>query len=320
MTRRILTGLTLLILMAALIAGCGAGRAKLESVAQDGAVGVQAPGAYPAEKMAAESRDAYAPTSPVPPAQPSSMPAPIPSPTGAYVPPGTTRKIIQNAMVDMKVKDADEVIGRISTAVVAGGGYVQETRQEGRKETGRHVAMTLRVPAGEFGSVLELAASLGEINNRRVWTNDVTEEYLDLEARIQTKEIHLAQLRKLYAMTGSIREMMELEQEIARVTSDLESMKGRINYLRNQVDLSTITIGMYEPGVPTPIRDPQSVWERVAFGFKRSWNNVVNFTGDLMVFVASAIPVLAYMLVAGVVAFLVLRPLLRLIRRQPPSA
>lgn len=235
-----------------------------------------------------------------------SKPAGQSAPGGAGAP-AIDRKIIQNAQLDVKVKEADGAIATIGHNVRAAGGYVQENRVEGTRENGRRVHMTVRVPAGAYGSLLELVAGLGEVTNRREWINDVTEEYLDLDARIRTKETHLEQLRRLYAKGGTIKELMELESEIARVTAELESIKGRFNFLSNQVAYSTIAIGLYEPGAPAPIKTPQTVWERMRHGFISSWNNMVNLTAELAIFVVSSIPALAFLAVLGLIAWIVVR-------------
>jgi len=214
----------------------------------------------------------------------------------------TDRKIIQNAEIELSVRNVDDALNAINEAVRSSGGYVQENRVSGTRESGRQVNMTLRVPAGSYGSLLDLLASLGEQIDLRQWTNDVTEEYLDLEARIETGEAHLAQLNKLYERSGSVSEMIELEREIARVTSDLESMKGRYNYLSNQVAFSTIRVNLYEPGVPAPVRDPQTLGERVRDGFLQSWHNTVAMAESLLIALVAMIPGLLFLAVlAGVV-------------------
>jgi hypothetical protein len=226
------------------------------------------------------------------------------------------RKLILNAIFDVKVKNADEVISKLTAAVRAAGGYVQETRQQGTREQGRTVNLILRVPGGQYGAITDLVRSQGEVTQQREWTEDVTEQYVDLEERIKTKEIHLSQLQKLYDKGGSIKELMELEQEINRVTSELESMKGRMRVLANRLEFSTITVNLYEPGAPAPIEPPRTVWERTRRGFIQSWNGVINFTGDLFVFVVSALPVLIYLAVVGLILYLIGRPVRRLLRRR----
>jgi len=282
--------LALLFLLSTILYGCGGGSAKMEAASQTADM---APGAYPATQSSEESKPAREPA----------------SGTGT---PSLDRKIILNAQLDVRVSDADESIATITQNVRAAGGYVQENRVEGTKQDGRRVTMTVRVPAGAYGSMVDLVAGLGEVNNRREWTNDVTEEYLDLDARIATKEAHLAQLRKLYAQGGTIKELMELESEIARVTAELESIKGRFNYLSNQVAFSTIVVALYEPGVPAPIKEPKTVWERMRNGFVSSWNGVVNFTAEVAIFIVSSIPALVYLVVLGLIGW----GILRLIQRR----
>jgi hypothetical protein len=318
--KRLFSIVTLLVLSLSLLTACGAaGKAdRAESAQSAGAVFSQAPSAAPAPAPAPAS-PSYDQAGPTKPSERPPISPPNPDTAAAPITAGMDRKIILNAQLDLKVKDGDDVVTKLTSAVRTAGGFVQESRQEGTKQHGRQMFLSIRLPAGEYGSLLDLAASMGEVNRRREWANDVTEEYLDLEARIKTKEIHLAQLQRLYAQSGSIREMIDLEQEIARVTADLESMKGRIQYLSNQVQFSTITITLYEPGVPTPIRDPQTVWERITMGYERSWNNTVNFTGDMMVFIASSIPVVLLGLVLGGAGFGLFRLVRRSLRRPPPA-
>lgn len=256
--------------------------------------------------------------------KPSESPAPgsATSPVSSSAPVQISRKIILHAKVDVKVKDADQALSTIRAAVNGSGGYIQESRTDGTRQQGRKVTMVLRVPAGSYASLMALMNDLGEKTSEYEWTNDVTEEFLDLEARISTKEKHLTQLQALYARSGSIKEMMELEQEIARVTAELESMKGRIQFLSNQVSFSTITVGLYEPGVPAPIQAPKTLWERMKLGFTTSFNGVVNFLGNLAVALVSFIPVAVLLGVFGLAAYGLYRldRRWRERRRKPPVA
>jgi len=315
--RRRLWAVALLMILATGITACGssAGRSKQEPApgsagrtTASNAAKPAAPMAAPAPAGPAEQKRDMAQGQSVPPVGPISSGSPQ----------ATDRKIIMNAEMEIKVKEADGVIAKISAAAKTSGGYVQDNRQQGTKQQGRSIQMTLRVPAGSYDSIVTLIAGLGEeVLSRREWTDDVTAEYLDLDARIKTQEVHLDQLQKLYSKGGTIKEMMELEQEIARVTSDIESMKGRFRFLTHQVDFSTITVRLYEPGSATPIKPPKTVMERVNLEFTNSWHGAVNFTGNAVVFLAGAVPVLVYLAIVGGVAYLVLRYARRFFRRPP---
>lgn len=283
-----------------LLTGCGSGSsAKNASRAQS-------VGAAPAADMAS-AEQGYAPPT-------AGMEADPVGETASAVP--ADRKEILNAEVEMRVEDAEEALAQLSQATQAAGGYVQETSQSGTRESGIRIRLTLRVPAEKYRSVVDLLPSLGEVQERREWSEDVTAEYVDLEARIATKEAHLAQLQKLYAQTGTISEMIQLEQEISRVTADLESMKGRYRVLSSQVALSTVKVSLYEPGVPMPAPAPRNVWERMKVGFITSWNSVISALANLAVLAAMLVPALAFLGVAGLIGYGIYR-LIR--RRRPPG-
>ncbi|HLN64161.1 MAG TPA: DUF4349 domain-containing protein, partial [Symbiobacteriaceae bacterium] len=212
MKRRYVSFGIILVLLSALLVACGAGGAKQEAVKDS---------ATPAPAAGATEGAAKAPNQ----ANGAAAPAQL----------MTDRKLVLNAQFDLRIKDADDATNRISQAVRTAGGYVQETRQTGTKQQGRTVSIVVRVPSGQYGSIVDLVTGLGEVTSRREWTQDVTEQYVDLDQRIKAKQVQLEQLRKLYERTGTVKEMMELESEINRVQSDLESMEGRMRVLSNQV-------------------------------------------------------------------------------------
>ncbi|HWI53531.1 MAG TPA: DUF4349 domain-containing protein [Symbiobacteriaceae bacterium] len=289
--------LALVIVMAAVVFGaCGAGQ-KMEK---------------PAEGRSTSSAQAPSPaTSPKSDSKVPTAPGAQPAPAGEPAPAPLDRKIIKNASFDVKIKDGDAAVNKLTATVTAAGGYVQDVKQSGTKQQGRTINMTVRVPSGQYEALTNIVRELGEVTTQHQWTEDVTEQFVDLELRIRTKEAHLAQLQKLYAQGGSIKEMMELESEIGRVTADLESMKGTMRVLANRVDFSTMVINLYEPGVPTPISPPKTVWERMQRGFTESWNGVINFMGNLAVFVVASTPILVFVAVLGGIVYLIVRFVLK---------
>ncbi|MDF2628123.1 MAG: hypothetical protein K0R39_1954 [Symbiobacteriaceae bacterium] len=300
--------LAVVIVLAALVFGAcaGGGSAKQESAAPSESRG--STGSAPPNQGAVA--DGAAPAASPQPGVPAGEPTPVP----------LDRKIIKNASFDIRVKDGDAAVNKITASVTGAGGYVQDVKQSGTAVQGRTINMTVRVPAVQYAALTTIVRELGEVNNQHEWTEDVTEAFVDLEERIKTKEIHLTQLNKLYAQGGTIQEMLQLESEIARVTADLESMKGRMRVLSNRVDFSTMVINLYEPGVPTPISPPKTVWERMQRGFTGSWNGVVNFLGNFVVFAVSAIPVLVLLAVFGGIAFLIVRFSMKRMPKQTPPA
>ena len=253
---------------------------------------------------------------------PGAAPAPSPAgPAGESAPVPLDRKIIKNANFDIKIKDGEAAVNKITASVVAAGGYVQDVKQSGTKQQGRTINVTVRVPASQYEPLTTLIRELGDVTNQHQWTADVTEQYVDLEQRIMAKEAHLNQLNKLLAQGGSTKELLEVAAEVDRVTADLESMKGRMRVIANQVDFSTMVVNLYEPGAPTPIAPPKTVWERMQRGFTESWNGVVNFGGDLAVFIVTIFPVLVLLAIVGGIGYVIARfARKRMPRRAPPPA
>ncbi|HYF93196.1 MAG TPA: DUF4349 domain-containing protein [Symbiobacteriaceae bacterium] len=306
MRRKLILGLVI-VLAAAVFGACGAGKSEM------------APGAAPAYDSAsggnrAQESKAAAPQSP------AATPAPG-APAGEPTPVPLDRKIIKNANFDVKIKDGDAAVNKITAAVAAAGGYVQDVKQSGTRLQGRTINVTVRVPAGQYEPLTTLIRDLGEVTKQHQWTQDVTEQYVDLEERIKAKEAHLNSLHKLLAQGGSTKELLEVAAEIDRVTADLESMKGRMRVISNQVDFSTMVVNLYEPGAPAPIEPPKTVWERMQRGFTGSWNGVVNFGGDLVVAIVTLFPVLVVLAVIGGIVWAIVRFVRkRLPKRAPPPA
>ncbi|HLO04472.1 MAG TPA: DUF4349 domain-containing protein, partial [Symbiobacteriaceae bacterium] len=301
------TGLALLLLVTvALAVGCGSAKNNATSGSSEQQM-KGAPGAMPATAAPAsgQARDASGKTTAnyfsVTSATAKPVAPPMPGPGGnASVPEaGVARKEIKNASFDLKVKNVDEADKKLRAAVAAAGGFIQNSQVEGQKENGRRMTISIRVPAAGYDNTFSAIAGLGEEITRKEWTEDVTQEYYDLEARISVQEAHLVQLKKLYEKAGTIPEMIQLEQEIARVQAEVDSLKGRYQYLSNQVAFSTITVSLYEPGAPAPIQPPKTVWERMTRGFIGSANGFVNFLGNLLVFLVSAIPVVVPLGIVG---------------------
>jgi len=286
-----------------LLAGCGSGTngSSLERSGASSSVGdAAAPGAAYKELFAANEDSGDVPL------------------TAAV-----SRKQIFNAEMVIEVQDVDAALQKVTEAAEASGGFVMESRQSGTRQDGRELDVTLRVPWQQFRSVVAAVAGLGEVRSRREWTQDVTEEYVDLEARIATKEAHLEQLRALYSQSGTLTEMMALQEEIDRVTADLESIKGRMRVLSDQVALSTITVQFFEAGTGEPQRPVAGVWERMTVGFTSSWRSVVRGLGDLAVAIAMLLPVLLFLgavVLVGYFIYLIVRRIRKHSRKAQPPA
>lgn len=103
--------------------------------------------------------------------------------------------------------------------------------------------ITLRIPSPYFDSFLHaLLEKEGRITNKHISMQDVTEEYLDIDARIKTKKDLETRYTELLKKAVKVDELLQIERELSKLREDIESFEGRLNYLKKQVAYSTLTL------------------------------------------------------------------------------
>jgi hypothetical protein len=107
--------------------------------------------------------------------------------------------------------------------------------------------VVVRVPVANYNDFTAQASNLGRVVSQSESAQDVTRQHVDLKARLGNLRSEQAALRVMFRRAGSIRDMLLVEQELARVQGDRESLQGQIDYLENQAALATITIEIAEP-------------------------------------------------------------------------
>lgn len=168
--------------------------------------------------------------------------------------PGAERKIIFTATIDLAVRDFDQAQLQITSLVDEVGGYVASFREESRN--GGH--WVVRLPAPKFQRFTTAAAELGVILSRQTDAQDVTEQYIDLNARRRNKQRMEERVLKLLAeRPGEIREVLEFESQLARIREEIESVEGKLRYLADHVAMTTVTLTAREDQTYFPPAPPK---------------------------------------------------------------
>ncbi|MGH9755712.1 MAG: DUF4349 domain-containing protein [Blastocatellia bacterium] len=166
------------------------------------------------------------------------------------------RKIIQNAEMTIETDTPNEGQRKIGVIAEKHGGFVVISESKRNEAASQNVASTVvnvvvRVPAQKFQATLdEIRAVGGRIMHDRSSGQDVTEEYIDLEARIRTKKALEAQFLEIMKQARKISDAMEVQTQLADVRTEIERLEGRRRFLENQSALSTIDITLR---TPTPV-------------------------------------------------------------------
>jgi hypothetical protein len=146
---------------------------------------------------------------------------------------GVKRVLVYQAGLKMVVADVGATQRSIQQEAAAAGGYLQEING---------TAIAVRVPTAAFEPVLAWIERLGEVTDRQVKVNDVTEEMRDLTIRLENAERVRGRLEELLAKAEKMEDTIKLEQELERVTETIELLKGKMQFLKEQVAYSTIRV------------------------------------------------------------------------------
>jgi hypothetical protein len=126
------------------------------------------------------------------------------------------------------------------------GGFVENLNISGDDE-GRHGSMTIRVPQAQFSSAVDRIESVGKVRSKDLGSEDVSERFIDLEARLKSSLREEESLLSLLGRTATVSEILTIERELSRVRSNIERFQGQLNFLERRIDLATITVSLVSP-------------------------------------------------------------------------
>jgi hypothetical protein len=201
-----------------------------------------------AASKAASGPSAAAETSPSASIERAAFPAPM-----EYVVPAeaaSERKIIRNAELVLELPAPAEGKRKIEALAESCGGFVASSESSNSDEGGQNVTITLvvRIPAVKFAAALEDIRKLGyKIKREKLTGQDVTEEYVDLEARLVAKKAVEAQFLEILRQARQVSETLEVAKALGEVRGEIEQLEGRRRFLENRIALSTFTLTLLAP-------------------------------------------------------------------------
>jgi hypothetical protein len=156
-------------------------------------------------------------------------------------------KIIKTATLTIEVKDVPGSVETLKSLAVQKGGYLSSTNIQKNYNNRLTGSVILRVPAAEFDSVLAGVRAIGTVKSVSTQGQDVTEEYVDLQAQKTSYQNQLAQYNEIMKKAVKVDDVITVQQQIDRVQKELNRLEGRLKYLDSRIDLSTITVNLQEP-------------------------------------------------------------------------
>jgi ribosomal protein S30 len=220
-------------------------------------------------------------------------------------------KIIYNASLGLVVPNFGKLETELPALVRAANGYIAEARsdqKQGKRTSGDWV---VRVPTGEFDGFLQRVAALGIAESRQITAEEVTEEYVDLEARVVNKQkMEQRVLEIIQQRSGPLAEVLQLEGELARIREEIELMQGRLRLLANQTSLATVRIAAREEHNYVPPQQP-SFATQLRETWQGSWSALAGVGSTTLLAAVALVPWLLFGVPLMLAGALVSRRLIR---------
>ena len=160
-----------------------------------------------------------------------------------------SQMIIWKAEYDVRVDKAADAADKFRALVEKNGGFLSAQNKKVDESGNTRVVVEARVPSVKFWNAVNGLETLGKVESGNTTSDNVTEEWVDLGARLHVKNLRMAQLEALLKKAQSVQEIDQRQQQILAVQEEIERIQGRQRYLQNQVALSTINATFYEKGL-----------------------------------------------------------------------
>ena len=200
---------------------------------------------------------------------------------------GSDRLIVRTGQAGIEVDSLEPSMAELRRIVQRVGGFVADASVQSGRNQVRSATLQLKVPAARFDDLTEGLRPLGRLQFVNVAAEDVSEEFVDLNARVvNAHRLEERLIELLRTRTGKLQDVLTVERELARVREEIERMEGRVRFLKASAQLSTLSVNLYEPAplVSVPGRSP------IAEAFKTAWRNFVGLVAGLIASLGFVVP------------------------------
>lgn len=212
-----------------------------------------------------------------------------------------SRSVIRSGTVSLRVRNFEAAQRNLTNALEQRGGFISDSHKQVHRvdnQTYTTGELVLRVPAEEFSGMLAQVEGEGEVLRSDTSSQDVTDQLVDIEARLDNLRVQRDRLRGLYDRANDTTDVLRVQRELAEVQERIERLEAQQQSLERRVALATIRVKLSEPE-PERDTDPGQAWYDVGVlsALVDSMNGVVVVLRALAVGIAYAVP---YVVVFGV--------------------
>lgn len=225
------------------------------------------------------------------------------------------RLVVMTAAMALRVARLDEAVTSVRRIAAASGSQIANLsiytgepspspvplseQDRTTQATGPGTAdITLRIPADKLASVEKQVAALGTVLTQSIAEDDVTQEHIDLSARLKNLRAEEVRLRSFLNDATKVSEMLEVERELSRVRGEIESMQAQLTYLERQAAMATLTLTLSEPG---SVVSPGSEGWGLADAVTRGVQTAASLVRAAITVIVALVPLMALVAIALIV-------------------
>jgi len=180
----------------------------------------------------------------------------------------SSRKLIKDGSLEFQTNNVNDAGKYLKSNLHKFGAYItSESSFNNKSRIGYN--MTIRVPSVNFDNLMNeilKGSEIKKVTNKSVQITDVTEEFIDVEARMKIKKETEKKMLELMDKAKNLTETLEVQRQLTELRAEIESVEGRLKYLNNQVNYSTLNVSFYETN-----KDDGSFSGNIWEAFKNGW-------------------------------------------------
>ena len=221
------------------------------------------------------------------------------------------RKIIKTVNISAETKEFDDACKQIETLVANLGGYIQSSNSYGRSyydgsRSSRSANYTLRIPADKLNEFTDATRSTVNIISQRENVDDITDTYVDVEARLNSLKLEEERLLVLLEKGDNLSDIITVEERLSDVRYQIESYTARIRGYDTLIAYSTVNIDLSEVIEYTPAKT-DTFDDRISKAFRESWADFADGCRNFAVDAVYSVPtILVLIVIAAVIVLIVL--------------
>ncbi len=217
-------------------------------------------------------------------------------------------KIIRNASLDIEADDVLKAYDTLLQRAVANGGY-EMSRKVSTNDEYTTLEAKIKIPPEHLDDLLAFAGTTGKIINVQTSSQDITENYYDAQTRLATMESMLGKYQEFLDRADTVQEALSVQSEINRLTTEIESLKGKLRYYDAMVAESVVTVRIHQTNDPVRIKKEITwsslTWEDMTYLMQRGLMGVVNTLTGVTQWLAIALVAASPLIVIAVIVLVI---------------